>query len=118
MISKNNKGGKPGEDTLLAKALNAGELIAYQDGAVVSRTILNQKMGSVTLFAFDTGEGLSEHSTPFDALVYLVDGEAEITISGEEHHVKQGEIIIMPANQPHALKAVEKFKMMLVMIRS
>lgn len=115
MTGKNKSGGQSG---LLAKALELSELIAYQDGAVVSRTILNTMKGSVTLFAFDTGEGLSEHSTPFDALVYLVDGEAEITISGEEHHVKQGEIIIMPANQPHALKAVEKFKMMLVMIRS
>ena len=115
MTGKNKSGGQSG---LPAKALDARELIVYQDGAVVSRTILNTTKGSVTLFAFDTGEGLSEHSTPFDALVYLVDGEAEITISGEEHHVKQGEIIIMPANQPHALKAVEKFKMMLVMIRS
>ena len=112
------KSKQPDEDPLLAKALELPKLITYQDGAVVSRTILNQKTGSVTLFAFDKGEGLSEHTTPFDALVYLVDGEADITISGKKHRVKQGEIIIMPANQPHALKAVERFKMMLVMIRS
>jgi len=106
------------QSKLLAKALGAKELIAYQNGAVVSRTILHTPKGSVTLFAFDKGEGLSEHSTPFDALVYLVDGEAQITISGTEHQVREGEIIIMPANQPHALKAMKRFKMMLVMILS
>ena len=103
---------------LLAQALQADGLIAYQDGAVVSRTILHTPKGSVTIFAFDKDEGLSEHTTPFDALVYLIDGEADITISGEVHRVKKDEIIIMPANQPHSLKAVVNFKMMLVMILS
>ena len=94
------------------------EMIAYQDGAVVSREVLKQKTGSVTMFAFDAGQGLSEHTAPFDALVQVLDGEAEITIAGKRHRVKAGELIVMPAGQPHALKAVERFKMMLVMIRS
>jgi quercetin dioxygenase-like cupin family protein len=94
------------------------KLVDYQTASVVSKTIIKQPTGTVTLFAFDKGEGLSEHTTPFDALVYLVDGEAEITISGKLNSVKKGEMIIMPANQPHALKAKERFKMMLVMIKS
>jgi len=94
------------------------KLIDYQTGAVVSKTIIKQITGTVTLFAFDKGEGLSEHTTPFDALVYLVDGEAEITITGKVNIVKKGEMILMPANQPHALKAKERFKMILVMIKS
>lgn len=94
------------------------KLIDYQTTSVVSKTIIKQPTGTVTLFAFDKGEGLSEHTTPFDALVYLVDGEAEITISGKHNLVKKGEMIIMPANQPHALKAKNRFKMMLVMIKS
>lgn len=96
---------------------NLSDLIGYQDGSVVSRTLIDKKTGTVTLFAFDQGQGLSEHTAPFDAMVYLVDGEAEVIISGKVNHLKAGEMIIMPANQPHALKAVEKFKMMLVMIR-
>lgn len=94
------------------------DLVDYQDGAVVSREIINQKSGSVTLFAFDEGQGLSEHMAPFDALVYLLDGEAEITISGKPLHLKQGEIVIMPANQPHSLKATKRFKMVLTMIKA
>ena len=94
------------------------KLIDYQTGSVVSKTIIKKPSGTVTLFAFDKGEGLSEHTTPFDALVYLVDGEAEITIGGKVNLVRKGEMIIMPANKPHALKAKEKFKMMLVMIKS
>ena len=93
------------------------KLIDYQSGTVVSKTIVKQPTGTVTLFAFDKGEGLSEHTAPFDALVYLVDGEAEITISGKVNIVKKGEMILMPANQPHALKATSKFKMLLVMIK-
>ena len=85
---------------------------------MVSRTIIDKKAGTLTLFAFGEGQGLSEHTAPFDALVYIIDGESEITISGKILHLKQGEIVIMPANKPHALKAVEKFKMMLIMIRS
>jgi quercetin dioxygenase-like cupin family protein len=94
------------------------KLIDYQTGSVVSKTIIKKSTGTVTLFAFDKGEGLSEHTAPFDALVYLVDGEAEITISGKVNVVKKGKIIIMPANQPHALKAANRFKMLLVMIKS
>ena len=94
------------------------DLVDYQDGAVVSREIINQKAGSVTLFAFDEGQGLSEHMAPSDALVYLLDGEAEITISGRPLHLKQGEMVIMPANQPHSLKAIKRFKMVLTMIKA
>jgi quercetin dioxygenase-like cupin family protein len=94
------------------------DLIDYQADAVVSRVILKAKTGTVTVFAFDEGQGLSEHTAPFDALIQVLDGEAEITISGKAHPVRAGEIIIMPANKPHALKAVGRFKMMLVMIRS
>ena len=93
-------------------------LIDYQDGSVVSRTIIDRKAGTVTLFAFDEAQGLSEHTAPYNALVYLVDGEADITISGNTHHLKEGEMIIMPANKPHALKAVKKFKMLLIMMHS
>jgi quercetin dioxygenase-like cupin family protein len=98
--------------------MNLNDLLSYQDGAVVSRTLINKKTGTVTLFAFDAGEGLSEHTAPFDALVYLLDGEAEVTISGKSHHLKTGEMILMPAGAPHALKATQKFKMMLTMIKS
>ncbi len=94
------------------------ELVSYQEGSVVSRTLIDKETGTVTLFAFDEGEGLSEHTAPYDALVYVYNGEAEITISGEPHTVRKGETIIMPANDPHALRATTPFKMMLVMIRS
>ena len=106
------------DEKLLAVVKNLGELVAYQEGSVVSRTIMDKETGTVTVFSFDVGEGLSEHSAPFDALVYIIDGEAEITISGEAHRVKEGEMIIMPANDPHALKAITPYKMLLVMIRS
>jgi quercetin dioxygenase-like cupin family protein len=92
--------------------------IQYQTGSVVSKEIVRKDTGTVTLFAFDQGQGLSEHTAPFDALVYILDGEAKITISGNPVQVKAGELIIMPANEPHALQAVQKFKMLLVMIRS
>ncbi|MDH7489976.1 MAG: cupin domain-containing protein [Anaerolineae bacterium] len=101
-----------------AQVLNPSELVAYQDGAVVSREIVSQKMGTVTLFAFDEGQGLSEHTAPFDALVLVLDGEAEITIAGTAFRVRAGEMILMPAHKPHALKAVQRFKMILVMIRA
>lgn len=94
------------------------DLIDYQKGAVVSRTIIDKKTGTLTLFAFDEGQGLSEHTTPFDALVYCLDGEAEVVISGKAFRLREGEMLIMPANQPHAVKAVKKFKMILTMIRS
>ena len=93
------------------------KFIDYQTGSVVSKTIIKQPTGTVTLFAFDKGEGLSEHTAPFDALVYLVDGETEITIAGKVNLVKKGDMILMPANKPHALKAKSRFKMLLVMIK-
>ena len=105
-------------DNLTAQVLRAGDLVNYQAGAVVSRTIVNQKTGTVTLFAFDAGEALSEHTAPYDALAQALDGEAEITIAGQPFHLNAGDMIIMPANQPHAVKAVKNFKMMLTMIRS
>jgi quercetin dioxygenase-like cupin family protein len=92
--------------------------VSYQDNAIVSREIANKNTGTVTVFAFAKGQGLSEHTAPFDALVYVVDGEVEIHIAGKPHFLKAGEMIIMPANKPHALKALEKFKMLLIMIRS
>ena len=108
----------PKNNSLAAHVLPLAELIAYQDGSVVSRQILGAKGGTVTLFAFAKGEGLSEHTAPFDALVYILDGEAEVVISGKALHLKDGEMVIMPANQPHSLRATQAFKMMLVMIRS
>jgi quercetin dioxygenase-like cupin family protein len=103
---------------LEAEVSRLADLVAYQKGSVVSRTIIEKKTGTVTLFSFDTGQGLSEHTAPFDALVYVLDGEAEITISGKSLCLKEGEMTIMPANQPHALKAIQRFKMLLTMIRS
>ena len=94
------------------------DLLQYQDGSIVSRVLLKNKGGTVTLFAFDVGEGLSEHTAPFDALVMVTDGEAEVQIAGESFRVRQGETIILPANRPHALKAVSRFKMLLIMIRA
>jgi quercetin dioxygenase-like cupin family protein len=93
-------------------------LIAYQRDAVVSKTIIKKTTGTVTLFAFDKGQGLSEHTAPFEALVYLIDGEAGITVGSQTHQVKKGEVIILPANVPHALTALSPFKMLLTMIRS
>ncbi len=101
-----------------AQVVSAPELVSYQDGAVVSREIVKKSTGSVTLFAFDEGQGLSEHTSPFDALVQVVEGEAEVVISSQPHRVRGGEMILMPAGQPHALKALTRFKMMLTMIRS
>ncbi len=93
-------------------------MLGYQDDAVVSRTLIDKKTGTVTLFSFDEGQGLSEHTAPFDALVDILDGEAEVTISGKVNRLTKGKMIIMPANEPHALRAITKFKMMLVMIKS
>ena len=94
------------------------DMVGYQDGAVVSRTVLKQPAGNVTLFAFDVGQELSEHTAPYDALVQVLDGEAEITIAGRPHRLRAGDMIVMPATQPHAVKAAARFKMMLTMIRS
>lgn len=99
------------------RAFSLKDLAAYQDHSVVSREIVRKPAGTMTVFAFDEGEGLSEHTAPFDAAVYLLEGEASITIDGKPHTVKEGEMIIMPANKPHALKAVTRYKMLLVMIK-
>ncbi|MFH1784426.1 MAG: cupin domain-containing protein [bacterium] len=100
------------------KASDLARGVNYQDDSVVSKTLIKKDTGTVTLFAFDQGQGLSEHTAPFDAMVYILDGQAQITISGKPFNVRQGEFIIMPANEPHSLKALKKFKMMLVMIKS
>lgn len=103
---------------LKGKAIEISNLAEYQEESVVSREIIKKEVGTVTIFAFDKGQGLSEHSAPYDAMVQIVDGEAEITISGNANTVKKGELIIMPANEPHALAAIKPFKMILTMIRS
>jgi len=107
-----------GAQDLIGKALNMAGLVEYQAGSVVSRTIIEAQTGTVTLFAFGEGQGLSEHSAPFDALVYVIDGVAEVTLGGQANTVSAGEMIIMPADIPHALTAPQDFKMLLVMIRS
>jgi quercetin dioxygenase-like cupin family protein len=94
------------------------DLVDYQEGSVVSKVMIKKKTGTVTLFAFDQGQGLSEHTAPFDAMVFVLDGKVKITIDGKPYHVKQGEVIIMPAHKPHALDAVTPFKMLLTMIKS
>lgn len=105
-------------DKLKAQALKVVDMIGYQEGSVVSREIISKKTSTVTLFAFDKDQGLSEHTAPFDALVHCLDGEVEVTISGKPIRLKEGEMVIMPAHQPHALKALSKFKMLLIMIRT
>jgi len=102
----------------LAQVLRLVDLVDYQKGSVVSRTLIDKKAGTVTLFAFDEGEGLSEHTAPFDALVYIVDGEAEVVIAGKPLMLRDGDMVVMPANKPHALRATKRFKMVLIMIRS
>ena len=99
-------------------SLNLNNIVNYQEDSVVSKTIINKDTGSVTLFAFSQGQGLSEHTAQFDALVYILDGESEIAISGKPIQAKEGDMVIMPANKPHSLKAIKKFKMLLVMIKS
>ena len=101
-----------------AEILNMANLVDYQEGSVVSRQITKAEAGNVTLFAFDAGQELSEHTAPFDALVHVVDGEAEIIISGKSFHLKSGDAIVMPADEPHAVKARGQFKMLLTMIRA
>ncbi|MCX5695695.1 MAG: cupin domain-containing protein [Candidatus Omnitrophica bacterium] len=102
----------------IEEAKSLVSLVDYQGGSVVSKEVIRKDKGTVTLFAFDKGQGLSEHTAPFDALVYIFDGKAEITIAGKQHNLKAGEVIIMPANKTHSLKAVERFKMLLVMIKA
>ena len=103
---------------LIGNALTLRELVAYNEGSVVSKTLIDKKIGTVTMFSFDAGQGLSEHTAPFDAFVQVVDGEAEVTINGQPQTVAAGQMIIMPANIPHELKAIKPFKMLLVMIRA
>jgi len=108
----------PKDPQELTGAQVAADLVALQAGAVVSRTLVKQPMGTVTVFAFDAGEGLSEHTAPFDALVMDLQGEADVLISGVPHRVSAGMLIRLPAGQPHAIKALTPFKMMLIMIRA
>ena len=103
---------------LASRALDLAGLVSYQGGAVVSRTLVKKEQGTVTLFAFDAGEGLSEHTAPYDALVHVLEGQADITISGKRIRAHAGQLVIMPAHEPHALQAPERFKMMLVMVRA
>jgi quercetin dioxygenase-like cupin family protein len=99
------------------KPLRIHDIVDFQSGSIVSSQLLEKETGTITLFAFDAGEGLSEHTTPFDAFLYVFEGEAEITIAGTAHRVSEGELIIMPADKPHSVKAYKRFKMMLVMIK-
>jgi quercetin dioxygenase-like cupin family protein len=108
---------KRDDKTVNAKMTKLADLVNYQDGAVVSREVMDQKSGSVTVFAFDEGQGLREHTAPFDAMVYILEGEAEITISGGTLKLNAGEMVVMPANQTHSLKAPKRFKMVLTMIK-
>ena len=110
--------GESGRKALIGKAAELANLVNYQEGAIVSKTIIEKKTGTVTLFAFDEAQGLSEHTAPFDALVCILDGEATVIVSGKSHRVKKGEAILMPANEAHALEGPGRFKMMLTMIRS
>ncbi|HYA77944.1 MAG TPA: cupin domain-containing protein [Verrucomicrobiae bacterium] len=108
---------RKGTSILVAKASNLESLIDYQEDSVVSRTIVDRKAGTITLFAFDESQGLSEHTAPYEAMVYVIDGEVSITISCKSISLKRGEVTIIPANQPHSLTAKTKFKMLLTMIK-
>ena len=100
-----------------SKIFNLSEMLAYQDGSVVSKTLIEKRVGTITLFSFDKGQGLSEHTAPFDAVVYVIEGKTDIILSKKSNILTSGQMIIMPADEPHALKALEKFKMMLIMIK-
>ena len=106
-----------GPAELLGKHLKMSDLVSYQDGSIVSRTLIDKPVGTVTIFAFDQGQGLSEHAAPFDAMVHVLEGEVDLTLSGIPHSMKAGDVIVMPANETHALKALKPFKMLLTMIR-
>ena len=103
---------------IVGNAIKTASMVEYQKDAVVSRTLIDKSVGTLTLFAFDKGQGLSEHTAPYDAFVYILDGQAEIIISGKSLNVEQGDMVIMPANKPHALNATQRYKMLLVMIRA
>jgi quercetin dioxygenase-like cupin family protein len=100
------------------KALDTKTLVEYSADSIVSKTLIDTKAGTITLFAFDVGQGLSEHAAPYDAVVQIIDGDAEITIGGNAVHASEGDMVVMPANIPHALQAVSRFKMLLTMIRA
>jgi len=102
----------------MAEPIILKDYIEYSSGSVVSKTLKQNTAGTITLFAFDSGQGLSEHSAPFDAIVQVIEGEGSFIIGGEEHNLKEGELIIMPANVPHAVRAVQRFKMLLIMLRA
>jgi len=105
-------------EDIVGKVMELSDMVEYHLGSIVSRTIIDKPAGTLTLFAFERGQGLSEHTAPFDAMVYILDGEAEVKISGKPLQLKQGEMVIMPANETHALRATTRFKMMLAMIKS
>lgn len=117
MSDHDNEGKQGKKEDLSAKVFRLQELISYQEGTVASRMLINKKVGTITVFSFDEGEGLSEHTAPYDALVTILDGRSEIWVAGETFQLKEGESIILPANKPHALSAITRFKMMLTMIR-
>ena len=106
-----------GKEEMFSKVLALTDLVGYQESAIVSRTIVDEDTGTVTLFAFDKGQGLSEHTASYDAMIYIIDGEAIVTISGRPFNLKKEQMIMMPANKPHSVKAVTRFKMLLVMIK-
>jgi quercetin dioxygenase-like cupin family protein len=108
---------KSGPADLLGKHLKMSDLVSYQEGSIVSRTLIDKAVGTVTIFAFDVGQGLSEHAAPYDAMVHILEGEVDLTLSGIVHSMKEGDVIIMPANEAHALKAVKPIKMLLTMVR-
>ena len=107
-----------GAEILAGQMARAADLVDYQLGSVVSRTVIDKKTGTVTLFAFDEGEGLSEHTAPYDALLHVLEGEAYVTVAGNESHLEAGEAIQLPTGKPHAVRAAKKLKMLLTMIRS
>jgi quercetin dioxygenase-like cupin family protein len=116
-VQKVNQDKQNDSKAVLTKPTRMADLIDYQEGSVVSRTIVDKKSGTVTLFAFDKGEGLSEHMAPYDAFINVLDGEAEVTVAGKTFALGEGEIVVVPAKKPHALKATQRFKMLLVMVR-
>jgi quercetin dioxygenase-like cupin family protein len=101
-----------------SKGQKLREMVHYQDGTIVSKTLINKDKGTLTIFAFDKDQSLSEHTAPFDAFLQVIDGTVEVIISGQKHHLTHGEIILLPANVPHAVRAIEQFKMMLIMIKT
>lgn len=105
------------QESITGRTVTVADLLQYQTGSVVSRTLVDRKIGTLTVFAFDEGQGLSEHSAPYDVTVQVIDGAVDVTIDGTVHRVAAGQLIIMPANRPHSLRAVERFKMLLFMIR-